>query len=96
MLLQKGQEWQLLKLFSYLCSHMETIFDHNITENEERELNGTITRDTYLRFISQKGAYVDLAYLYHMRGQDRKAKKFIEKTRDCNLINSFWRTIKHP
>ena len=96
MLLQKGQEWQLLKLFSYLCSHMEMIVDHNITENEERELNGTITRDTYLRFISQKGSYVDLAYLYHMRGQDRKAKKFIEKTRDCNLINSFWRTIKHP
>lgn len=75
---------------------METIFDHNVTPEEERELNGTIPRETYLRIITQIDAYVDLAYLYHMRGKKRKAKQYIEKTKDCNLINSFWRTVNHP
>ena len=75
---------------------METIFDHNVTPEEERELNGSISRETYLRIITQIDAYVDLAYLYHMRGKKRKAKQYIEKTKDCNLINSFWRTVNHP
>ena len=75
---------------------METIFDHNVTPEEERELNGSISRETYLRIMTQIDAYVDLAYLYHMRGKKRKAKQYIEKTKDCNLINSFWRTVNHP
>ena len=75
---------------------METIFDHNVTPEEERELNGSMSRETYLRIITQIDAYVDLAYLYHMRGKKRKAKQYIEKTKDCNLINSFWRTVNHP
>ena len=75
---------------------METIFDHNVTPEEERELNGSISRETYLRIMTKTDAYVDLAYLYHMRGKKRKAKQYIEKTKDCNLINSFWRTVNHP
>lgn len=75
---------------------METVFDHNITSEEYFELIGTIPREAYLRIMTQQDAYVDLAYLYHMRGKMRKARKYIEKTKDCNLINSFWRTIKHP
>ena len=75
---------------------METIFDHNVTPKEYFELNRNISRETYLRLITQKDAYVHLAYLYHMRGKKRKAKQYIEKTKDCNLINSFWRTVNHP
>ncbi len=75
---------------------METIFDHNVTQEEYKRLHFTTPKETYLRIITQIDAYVDLAYLYHMRGKDKKAKQYIEKTEDCNLINSFWRTIKHP
>ena len=75
---------------------METVFDHNITSEEYFEIVGTTPRETYLRLISQTDAYVHLAYLYHMRGKMRKARKYIEKTNNRNLINSFWRTIKHP
>ena len=80
----------------YICIRMETIFDHNVTPEEERELNGSISREDYLRFVSQKGAYVDIAHLYWHRGKKWKARRYIKKTKDCNLINSFWRTVNHP
>ena len=75
---------------------METIFDHNLTKSEQEELLGHTSKERYLSLVSQKGAYIKLAYLFYMRGDEKKAAEYINKTDDCNYINSFWRTVKHP
>ena len=75
---------------------METIFDHNLTVKETKEILGHSSKDEYLKYIDQKGAYIDIAHLFYMRKKEKKAKRYIEKTEDCDIINSFWRTVKHP
>ena len=75
---------------------METIFDYNITKREHEWIIGSMSKERYLDVTSVKGALIDLAYLFHKRGDIKKASSFINKTGDCNCINSFWRTVNHP
>lgn len=73
---------------------METVFDHNITD-EEKRLVCIGDKDDYLGKVSETDAIVDLAYLYYYRGDEMKAEMYIEQTDDVDKINSFWRTVKH-
>lgn len=73
---------------------METVFDHNITD-EEKRLVCIGDKDEYLSTVSEIDAIVDLAYLYYYRGNENKADMYIEQTNDVNEINSIWRTVKH-
>ena len=78
---------------------METIFDHNVTDEEMINLFGSIySKEEYLSDVgdSKNSVYVDLAYLFYERGLVNKAKAYIRKVSDVNLVLSFWRTVNHP
>ncbi len=79
---------------------METVFDHNITKEEWRNLMGCeldeYEKSEYFELTDQDDAFKDLAYLFYYRGDEKKAKKYIDKTKDIECIASFWRTVKHP
>ena len=73
---------------------LKTVFDYSPSE-KELYLLGIEDKEKYLNGVEQKKAYVHLAYLFYYRGKMKKADRFINKTKDCNAINSFWRTISH-
>jgi len=77
---------------------METIFDHNVTEDELKWLlNYPYTQKEYLDLIGNTDDHlVHIAELYFHRGKKFKAKRYINKVTDQNLRNSFWRTVTHP
>ena len=75
---------------------METIFDHNPTEEELYEFIGTTDKKEYMSSTSQDSAYMKIAFLYYYRGKINKARKYVKMIENCNLVNSFWRTVKHP
>ncbi len=74
---------------------METIFDHNVTEKELRDIFDldVKTKEEYLSLIStniegfiepydQDDCYVTIALLYNKRGDKKKADEYIEKIED--------------
>lgn len=73
---------------------METVFDHNITD-EEMVMLGMIDKETFLRLANQEDANYTLALLFYYRGDKRKAKKYADRL-SPNLMNDFWRTVTHP
>lgn len=77
---------------------MKTIFDLGVTDEEWIKITGYKLEDKkeYLESSELEDIYQDLAYLYYYRGDEKKAKKFIDKTKDWECISSFWRTVKHP
>lgn len=61
---------------------METIFDHNVTKDEIRELLGNpkITKEMFLSFgFSQNRHYVAIYKLYSLRKDKIKAKEYFDK-----------------
>ena len=59
---------------------METIFDHNVTEDEVINIVGVPTSPKqYKRIISQSKAYEDIYYLYTERGNEQKAQEYLDK-----------------
>lgn len=77
---------------------IETIFEHGVTNEEWLRIRGYELEDKneYMEDSEPEDIYQDLAYLYFYRGDEKKAKKYIDKTKDLNCISSFWRTVKHP
>lgn len=75
---------------------METIFDHNVTEEEKIQSIGTISKERYLSCMDYDTAIRDIAYLYYYRKDMRNMKKYANKIINIDLKNSFWRTVKHP
>ena len=60
---------------------METILDHNITDEEWEDLFGIkMSRSEYLDELDQRKAYDHLFYLYQSRGDKIMAKKYLDKT----------------
>ena len=76
------------------AGELETVFNHNITEDELIFL-GITDKEKYLSRLSKERAWRDIAYIYWRRGKERKAKRYINKTKDYDMINSFWRIISH-
>lgn len=73
---------------------METIYDYNPTKEEWSQL-GYMPRDRYERIVDNDSRYLDLAYLFHIRGKKWKWKKYIGKVKNVDMVNSFYRTIYH-
>ena len=64
---------------------METIFDHNVTEEEVNALTGfDLTKEKYLEHNdSQIDCYVDIYYLYKIiREDEEKAQEYFDKIPD--------------
>lgn len=56
---------------------METIFDHNITEEELSELGiSSEGRDDYEELLTPHAAFSDIADLYFLRGDESAGKKY--------------------
>ena len=75
-----------------LCveEHMETIFDYDITEEEKEKIGrSNISINEYLKY-----ADLDLAYLFHTRGDMEKAKSYADKLSPLRR-QDWYRTIKH-
>ena len=59
---------------------METIFDYNITEEEKKKIGrATLGINDYLKFADSELIILDLAYLFHTRGDMEKAKSYADK-----------------
>ena len=75
---------------------METIFDHNITSNEMIDCFGCVfPHDLYISKCTENDAKLDLAYLYHFRGEIKIAQKYINSVSNAVMRNEFWRTVTH-
>ena len=64
---------------------METIFDHNITNEEIKALTGfDLTKEEYLSADDdQVGYYIDIYYLYKIiREDEKKAQEYFDKIPD--------------
>lgn len=60
---------------------METVFDHNITEKEFKEILGKIfkDKDDYLKNMSlESHAYFNIYELYILRNDLKKAEKYLD------------------
>lgn len=73
---------------------METVFDHGITV-KERERIGIVDKVLYLKHIDEESARLDLAFLYHDRGNKKMVDKYLEGLPPL-VVNDFWRTVTHP
>lgn len=78
----------------YMEEEIETIFDHNITKEEENQF---LKKELYLLVTKDKDtANADIAYLYWYRNNRPKMEEYAAKIKDINYRNDFWRTVNHP
>lgn len=73
---------------------METVFNHNITKEEISRI-GILRKELYLKVVDEESANLDLAFLYHERGNLKKVDKYLEGLPPL-VVNDFWRTVTHP
>ncbi len=73
---------------------METVFDYNITPEEWEYICG-MTKEVYLSIIGQESAYQDLAALFYIRGDMKRATEYAEKL-PPEVKYDLWRTLTHP
>ena len=73
---------------------METVFDHNITDDEWSKIR-EIDKDTYIKFFDSETQLADIASLYWLRGNKELAKKYSDMLSPTKR-NSLWRTLLHP
>ena len=74
---------------------METIYDHNPTKEEWKQL-GYMPREQYESIVDDDCRFYDLARLFHIREKKWKMRRYINKVKDVDMKNSFFRTICHP
>lgn len=77
----------------YLCG-METVFDHNITKEEISRI-GILRKELYLKVVDEESANLDLAFLYHERGNRKLVDKYLKGVPPYIAVD-FWRTVTHP
>ena len=63
---------------------IETVYDHNLTDEEREELGFSLTEEKYRRVVSEDGAFADLFRLYFNRGDWAKAKEYLKKIKNEN------------
>lgn len=73
---------------------METVFDHNITDEEWKWVRGT-KKDLYLSTVDPETALRDIASLYWLRGNKEMAHKYSDMLSPTKR-NSLWQTLLHP
>ncbi len=75
---------------------METVFDHNITEEEWKATIGSLSKTTYSRIMDQESAYQDIATLFFVRGDIERAKEYANKLSSPLDMYDLYRTWYHP
>ena len=67
---------------------METIFDHNITQQEMEFVVGTpnMKKDFYQSYRNKRGIYEDLYLLYLFRKNKKKAYEYYEKAQEIEFV----------
>lgn len=73
---------------------METIFDHNITQEEYRYIT-SLSKSEYLRYCGQERAYSDIAMMYYRRGNKNMFRKYLDKL-PFDMREACIRTVTHP
>lgn len=58
---------------------METILDHNMTEEERYELIGMCSDERFLHCLDEDSSNHYLAELYHLRGNEEKMMEYVNK-----------------
>jgi hypothetical protein len=53
---------------------IETVYDHNLTDEEREKLGFSLTEEEYRRFTSEDTAFADLFRLYFHRGTGLKLR----------------------
>ncbi len=73
---------------------LETVFDHNITEEELSKLlyGDTESVEEYTQFLNQDGAYSDIAQLLRSRGDNDKALSYISLISNNELRTQYMTT----
>lgn len=74
---------------------METVFDHNITENEWNDIHGNYSKERYLKYSCPEVFIRDIATLYYLRGNDKMATVYANKL-SPDSKNDLWRILTHP
>ena len=74
---------------------METVFDHNITDDEWKWLSGSMDKEFYLSHVDVDTAIADIASLFYKRGQKDQAMTISEKL-PPDVYNDLWRLLTHP
>ena len=74
---------------------METVFDYNITD-KERENIGISDKERYLAIVGEDTANLDLATLFHTRGDNNRMARYAGKSSvSCPLKPSDSAPLKH-
>ena len=73
---------------------METVFDHNITD-EEWEFIGAIDKELYLSCVDADSANQDIAFLYYNRGNNAMYERYLKKL-PLEIRQQVIRTTSHP
>lgn len=58
---------------------METILDHNMTEEERYKLIGVCSDERFLHCLDEDSSNHYLAELYHLRGNEEKMMEYVNK-----------------
>lgn len=58
---------------------METILDHNMTEEERYKVIGRCSDDDFLHCLDEDSSNHFLAKLYHLRGNEEKMMEYVNK-----------------
>lgn len=73
---------------------METVFNHNITPDEWRKVRG-MRKEDYLHFVDAETATADIATLYYLRGDNKRAATYLNKLQP-DTRNDLLRVLSHP
>jgi len=75
----------------------ETIFDHNATEEERKDLTKAKNKEEYLKEVnySQKVCYFNLYSLYYIREDYESADKYFQKAMGGGIIYGSHRAPKN-
>jgi len=70
---------------------METVFDYNITDKEREDI-GISDKERYLAIVGEDTANLDLATLFHTRGDNDRMARYADKL-PLDMKLDFYRTV---
>lgn len=74
---------------------MRTVFDYHISQEEWMKIRGSMEKTTYLSAVDKETANVDVATLFYIRGDIKRAVEISEDL-PPDVKNDLWRTLTHP
>lgn len=74
---------------------MKTVFDYHVSQEEWEKIHGSMDKTTYLSVADEETATADIASLFYLRGDKKRAAEFSESL-PPDVKNDLWRTLTHP